>query len=93
MMLFKTTDAFEELVRMAKDDESGKLARLAEKISEHGWERALDNVITGEFPDGVEEDELRDTFMNRSDAILRTLGGPDVLDEERCTKDILACIS
>lgn len=93
MLLIKVTDAFKELVQMAKDDKSGKLARLAGKISEHGWERALDNVITGEFPDGVDEDELRDTFMNRSDGILRSLGGPDVLDEEKCAADILACIS
>ena len=89
MLLIKRTSAWDELSRLVEhDEELGKseteLIKLRDLIEESGKEDSLDNVVSDEFPNGVEIDELKEFFTAEQDFILEQLGisNYDDADEE-----------
>ena len=89
MLLIKRTSAWDELSQLAEhDEELGKseteLIKLRDLIEESGKEDSLDNVVSDEFPNGVEIDELKEFFTDEQDFILEQLGisNYDDADEE-----------
>lgn len=89
MLLIKRTSAWDELSRLVEhDEELGKseteLIKLRDLIEESGKEDSLDNVVSDEFPNGVEIDELKEFFTDEQDFILEQLGisNYDGADEE-----------
>ena len=89
MLLLKKTSAWDELSNLVdRDEELGRsdteLIKLHELIEDSGEEDSLDNVVSDEFPSGVEIDELEDFFNNERDFILEQLGISDYdgADEE-----------
>ena len=89
MLLIKRTSAWDELSRLVEhDEELGKseteLIKLRDLIEESGKEDSLDNVVSDEFPNGVEIDELKEFFTDEQDFILGQLGisNYDDADEE-----------
>lgn len=89
MLLIKRTSAWDELSRLVdRDEELGKseteLIKLRDLIEESGKEDSLDNVVSDEFPNGVEIDELKEFFTYEQDFILEQLGisNYDDADEE-----------
>ena len=89
MLLIKRTSAWDELSRLVEhDEELGKseteLIKLRDLIEESGKEDSLDNVVSDEFPNGVEIDELKEFFTDEQDFILEQLGisNYDDADEE-----------
>ena len=89
MLLLKKTSAWDELSNLVdRDEELGKfdteLIRLRNLIEDSGEEDALDNVVSDEFPNGVEIDELEEFFTDDQDFILEQLGISDYdgADEE-----------
>ena len=89
MLLIKRTSAWDELSRLVEhDEELGKseteLIKLRDLIEESGKEDSLDNVVSDEFPNGVEIDELKEFFTDEQDFILEQLGisNYDDVDEE-----------
>ena len=89
MILLKRTSAWDELSQLVdRDEELGKseteLIKLRDLIEESGKEDSLDNVVSDEFPNGVEIDELKEFFTDEQDFILEQLGisNYDAADEE-----------
>ena len=89
MLLIKRTSAWDELSQLVDhDEELGKseteLIKLRDLIEESGKEDSLDNVVSDEFPNGVEIDELKEFFTYEQDFILEQLGisNYDDADEE-----------
>ena len=89
MLLIKRTSAWDELSLLVEhDEELGKseteLIKLRDLIEESGKEDSLDNVVSDEFPNGVEIDELKEFFTDEQDFILEQLGisNYDDADEE-----------
>ena len=89
MLLIKRTSAWDELSQLVdRDEELGKseteLIKLRDLIEESGKEDSLDNVVSDEFPNGVEIDELKEFFTDEQDFILEQLGisNYDDADEE-----------
>ena len=89
MILLKRTSAWDELSQLVdRDEELGKseteLIKLRDLIEESGKEDSLDNVVSDEFPNGVEIDELKEFFTDEQDFILEQLGisNYDDADEE-----------
>ena len=89
MLLIKRTSAWDELSRLVEHDEElgrseTELIKLRDLIEESGKEDSLDNVVTDEFPNGVEIDELKEFFTDEQDFILEQLGisNYDDADEE-----------
>ena len=89
MLLIKRTSAWDELSRLVEhEEELGKseteLLKLRDLIEESGKEDSLDNVVSDEFPNGVEIDELKEFFTDEQDFILEQLGisNYDDADEE-----------
>ena len=89
MLLIKRTSAWDELSRLVEhDEELGKseteLIKLRDLIEESGKEDSLDNIVSDEFPNGVEIDELKEFFTDEQDFILEQLGisNYDDADEE-----------
>ena len=89
MLLLKKTSAWDELSNLVdRDEELGKfdteLIKLRNLIEDSGEEDALDNVVSDEFPNGVEIDELEEFFTDDQDFILEQLGISDYdgADEE-----------
>ena len=89
MLLIKRTSAWDELSNLVdRDEELGKydteMIKLRNLIEGSGEEDSLDNVVTNEFPNGVEIDELEDFFTDDQDFILEQLGISDYdgADEE-----------
>lgn len=78
MLLLKRTSAWDELSELVDRDEametSSPFFKLYDAILEANKTDALDNVISSEFPNGVEIDELEDFFKNEQDFILEELG-------------------
>lgn len=78
MLLIKRTSAWDELSELVERDEdmetSSPFFKLYDAILEADKTDALDNVISDEFPNGVEIDELEDFFKNEQDFILEELG-------------------
>lgn len=78
MLLIKRTSAWDELSNLVDRDEametSSPFFKLYDAILEANKTDALDNVISSEFPNGVEIDELEDFFKNEQDFILEELG-------------------
>lgn len=79
MLLLKKTSAWEELSELVERDEDlGKydteLIRLRNLIEGSGEEDTLDTVVSNEFPNGVEIDELEDFLTDEQDFILEQLG-------------------
>ena len=78
MLLLKRTSAWDELSELVERDEdmetSSPFFKLYDAILEADKTDALDNVISDEFPNGVEIDELEDFFKNEQDFILEQLG-------------------
>lgn len=85
MLLLKRTSAWDELSELVERDEdmetSSPYFKLYDAILEADKTDALDNVISDEFPNGVEIDELEDFFKDEQDFILEQLG-IDGADEE-----------
>ena len=89
MILLKRTSAWDELSQLVdRDEELGRseteLIKLRDLIEESGKEDSLDNVVSDEFPNGVEIDELKEFFTDEQDFILEQLGisNYDDADEE-----------
>ena len=89
MLLIKRTSAWDELSRLVEHDEElgrseTELIKLRDLIEESGKEDSLDNVVSDEFPNGVEIDELKEFFTDEQDFILEQLGisNYDDVDEE-----------
>ena len=78
MILIKRTSAWDELSELVDRDEnletSSPYFKLYDAILEAEKCDALDNVISDEFPNGVEQDELEDFFTEEQDFILEQLG-------------------
>ena len=78
MLLLKRTSAWDELSELVERDEdmetSSPYFKLYDAILEADKTDALDNVISDEFPNGVEIDELEDFFKDEQDFILEELG-------------------
>jgi hypothetical protein len=78
MLLLKRTSAWDELSNLVERDEdmetSSPYFKLYDAILEADKTDALDNVISDEFPNGVEIDELEDFFKDEQDFILEELG-------------------
>ena len=78
MILIKRTSAWDELSELVDRDEnletSSPYFKLYNAILETEKWDALDNVISDEFPNGVEQDELEDFFKDEQDFILDQLG-------------------
>lgn len=78
MLLLKRTSAWDELSELVEHDEdmetSSPFFKLYDAILEADKTDAFDNVISDEFPNGVEIDELEDFFKNEQDFILEQLG-------------------
>ena len=89
MLLIKRTSAWDELSRLVEHDEElgrseTELIKLRDLIEESGKEDSLDNVVSDEFPNGVEIDELKEFFTDEQDFILEQFGisNYDDADEE-----------
>ena len=89
MLLIKRTSAWDELSRLVEHDEElgrseTELIKLRDLIEESGKEDSLDNIVSDEFPNGVEIDELKEFFTDEQDFILEQLGisNYDDADEE-----------
>ena len=89
MLLIKRTSAWDELSRLVEHDEElgrseTELIKLRDLIEESGKEDYLDNIVSDEFPNGVEIDELKEFFTDEQDFILEQLGisNYDDVDEE-----------
>lgn len=65
-----------------KRDNSTELGRLCTAIREAGKESELDNLVSHEFPDGVEIEELEDFFKDEQEFIFGELGIKPEEDEE-----------
>ena len=78
MILIKRTSAWDELSELVDRDEeletSSPYFKLYDAILESGKWDTLDNVVSDEFPNGVEQDELEDFFKDEQDYILDQLG-------------------
>ena len=78
MLLLKRTSAWDELSELVERDEdmetSSPYFKLYDAILEADKTDALDNVVSHEFPNGVEIDELEDFFKDEQDFILEELG-------------------
>ena len=79
MLLFKRMSAWSFLYNMIDpnrfDDETyNKIVNLYNDIMNHDLSGVLDNMVNYEFPNGVEEDELTDFFINEQDFIRKELG-------------------
>ena len=79
MILIKRTSAWDELSELVdRDEDLGKydaeLIKLRNLIEGSGEEDTLDTVVSNEFPNGVEIDELEDFFTEEQDFILEQLG-------------------
>ena len=78
MLLIKRTSAWDELTNLVDRDEgmetSSPFFKLYDAILESEKFDALDNVVSDEFPNGVEVDELEDFFRDEQDFILDELG-------------------
>ena len=77
MILIKRTSAWDELSELVDRDEdletSSPYFKLYNAILETEKWDALDNVVSDEFPNGVEQDELEDFFKDEQDFILDQL--------------------
>ena len=87
MLLLKRTSAWDELSELVERDEdmetSSPYFKLYDAILEADKTDALDNVISDEFPNGVEIDELEDFFKDEQDFILEELGiGQPSVDDD-----------
>lgn len=79
MLLIKRTSAWDELSNLVERDEDmgssdSPFFKLYDAIHDSEKQDALDHVISDEFPNGVEIDELEDFFKNESGYILEELG-------------------
>ena len=78
MILIKRTSAWDELSELVDRDEdletSSPYFKLYNAILETEKWDALDNVVSDEFPNGVEQDELEDFFKDEQSFILDQLG-------------------
>ena len=78
MLLLKRTSAWDELSELVERDEdmetSSPFFKLYDAILEAEKFDALDNVVSHEFPNGVELEELEDFFKDEQDFILEELG-------------------
>lgn len=86
MLLIKRTSAYDELEELVdvsdERDNSTELGRLCTAIREAGKESELDNLVSHEFPDGVEIEELEDFFKDEQEFIFGELGIKPEEDEE-----------
>ena len=91
MLLIKRTSAWDELSNLVERDEdmetSSPFFKLYDAILEAEKFDALDNVISDEFPNGVEIEELEDFFKNEQGFILDQLGISDYDSADEETDD------
>ena len=94
LLMQKKTSAWEELSELVERDEDlGKydteLIKLRNLIEGSGEEDTLDTIVSNEFPNGVEIEELEDFFTDEKDFILEQLGISeyDDADEEMDDED------
>lgn len=94
LITINQTSAWEELSELVERDEDlGKydteLIKLRNLIEGSGEEDTLDTIVSNEFPNGVEIDELADFFTDEKDFILEQLGISeyDDADEEMDDED------
>lgn len=85
MTLIKRTSAWDELCDLLdRDEETGTestLAGLYDAILDANKTDALDDVVSDEFPNGVDINELEDFFKDERDSILDRLGIESKSDE------------
>lgn len=79
MILIKRTSAWDELSELVTRDESNglvesELYKLHDAILDADKTDALDNVVSDEYPAGVEPEELEDFFKDEQEFILEQLG-------------------
>ena len=72
MIILKEVNAIDVMSDLAEENSS--LADLLYEIEERGKEDALDWVVSNEYPNGVEEEELLDFFLNEQKFIKEQLG-------------------
>lgn len=88
MLLIKRTTAWEELVNIIEDfPESASLIKLADTIEDAGKTAELDNIVSYEFPNGADLDELKEYFDDEQDIILEQLGVYPDSDEDDSDED------
>ena len=80
MIILKKVDAIDVLSDLAEENTS--LADLIDEIEERGKEDALDWVVSNEYPNGVEEEELLEFFLNEQKFIKEQIGLAGEDDEE-----------
>ena len=80
MIILKKVDAIDVLNDLAEENSS--LADLLYEIEEGGKEDALDWVVSNEYPNGVEEEELLEFFLNEQKFIKEQIGLAGEDDEE-----------
>ena len=80
MIILKKVDAIDVLNDLAEENSS--LADLLYEIEERGKEDALDWVVSNEYPNGVEEEELLDFLLNEQKFIKEQIGLADEDDED-----------
>lgn len=87
MIILKTEHAIDVLSDLATENTS--LTALLDEIEEEGKEDALDWAVSNEFPNGVDEDELLDFFLNEQKFIKEQIGltGEDDEDVEGDEED------
>ena len=88
MLIIKRTTAWEELVNIIENfPESASLIKLADAIEDAGKTAELDNIVSYEFPNGVDIDELKEYFEDEQDIILEQLGVYPDSDEDDSYED------
>lgn len=80
MIILKTECAIDVLSDLARENTS--LTDLLDEIEERGKEDALDWAVSYEFPNGVDEDELLDFFLNEQKFIKEQIGLTGEDDED-----------
>lgn len=74
MLLIKRMSAWDFLCDINDEVYHKDVGELYEDIVDREMFDALDNVISYKFPNGVEEDELTEFFINEQDYIRKQLG-------------------
>ena len=72
MIILKEVNAIDVMSDLAEENSS--LADLLYEIEERGKEDALDWVVSNEYPNGVEEEELLDFLLNEQKFIKEQIG-------------------
>ena len=80
MIILKKVDAIDVLNDLAEENMS--LADLLDEIEKGEKEDALDWVVANEYPNGVEEEELLEFFLNEQKFIKEQIGLAGEDDEE-----------